>query len=197
MKISVKQLKHIINEAKFRIKEDINIEQSLENTPSGEDSLDSQVDRYLGEYELEAKSAKVEGKDWRRTMKRFLFEDEAEKSEPEPEEPEDQEDPEEDVDEKPQLNTDQIDVGSFTNSVVRLIDNYDSLLEVRNTILRRAHKFLEKNYDQSVTKSFEDNLLEDHGLEIGKSHLDSTSGKFQAPSAERAGDGGSGGGGGP
>lgn len=149
----------------------------------GNDSLDTQVDKYLGEYEAEAKSAKTEGTDWRRTVRRIV------------EEADDDEDDilGSDAEDPSKLSEDDIDVGSFTNSVIRLIDNYDSLLEVRNTILRRASNFLNKNYDSSVVEQFKDNLREDHGLEIGKSQEETQADEFAAPNAGAAGPAGGGG----
>jgi len=148
----------------------------------GEDSLDSQVDRYLNDYEKEAKSAKTEGRDWRMTVRRIV------------EAGEDDDKGDDSSDEPKKLTVEDIDVGSFVNGVVRLIDNYDSLLEVRNTILRRASNFLSKNYDESVADSFKEQLRNEHGMEIGKSR-DEMEDEFTAPPADRAGDGGVGGGG--
>lgn len=140
----------------------------------GEDSLDSQIDAYLVDYEKESKSAKNEGKDFRMMVRRFLLE------------AEDEEKDEEENDEK-KLKSEDIDIETFVNSVVRLIDNYDSLLEVRSTILRRAVNFLIKSYEPDVAQSFKDSLLDLHGLEIGKSSSEIDDEKFTAPSADRAG----------
>ena len=146
-------------------------EKETSKEPGG-DSIDRQIDRYLADYESEAKSAKNEGRDWRRTVRRIVEADE---------------------EGTPELGDSDLDIASFTNSVVRLIENYDSLLEVRNTILRRSANFLGKNYDQSIMNEFLDNLKEDHGIVIGKSPEDVADDEFQAPPAARAGEGGGGG----
>jgi hypothetical protein len=161
----------------------------------GEDSIDSQVDKYLMEYESEAKNSKNEGKDFRSLSRRFLSEAEGDEDEEE-EEPEDEEgdEPKDDDDsedskdskEEKKLSEEDIDVGSFAESVVRLIDNYDSLLEVRNTLLRRAANFLAKNYSKEVVDSFKEELIETHGLEIGKSKFEKEE-EEQVPAADRAG----------
>jgi hypothetical protein len=137
---------------------------------SGNDSIDRQIDRYFADYESEAKSVKNEGKDWRRTVRRIVEADE----------------------DTSDLSDSGLDIASFTNSIVRLVENYDSLLEVRNTILRRSANFLGKNYDQSVVNEFMDNLKEDHGIVIGKSPEDVAEDEFPAPAAARAGEGGGG-----
>ena len=147
----------------------------------GQDSVDSQIDQYLNDYEVEAKSLKEEGRDWNRTLRRLFEADE------EGEEGEEGEEP-------PSGTLDEIDVGSFTNSVVRLIDNYDSLLEIRNTILRRASNFLNKNYKSEVVDAFQEHLRNEHGMEIGKSSDELDAERFIAPISDRAGAGGGGGG---
>jgi len=139
----------------------------------GEDSLDAQVDRYLADYEAESKSAKTEGKDFRMMVRRFLSEAEGdeEKKEEEPK----------------KLTIEDLDVENFVNSVMRLIDNYDSLLEVRNTILRRAVNFLIEGYTPDVAEAFKENLMEFHGMEIGKSKAEVEDEEYEAPTADRAG----------
>ena len=69
---------------------------------------------------------------------------------------------------------------------MRLVDNYDSLLEMRNTILRRATNFLFKNYEKNVAESFKEDLLESYGIEIGKSKSEMDD-EYQAPKAGAAG----------
>jgi len=147
----------------------------------GEDSLDAQIDKYLSQYESEAKSSKNEGLNFRSMTRQFLLKEEGDK-----------ETPEEDEDESPELTTEDIDIQSFSSSVVRLVDNYDSLLEVRNTILRRATNFLFKNYSQDVVDLFKEELLETHDIEIGKSDLEKDD-EFEAPKAGAAGPLGGGG----
>lgn len=139
----------------------------------GEDSLDVQVDKYLADYEVEAKVSKNEGKDFRMMVRRFLSEA-------------DEDEGEEGADDK-KLKAEDIDVESFVNSVMRLVDNYDSLLEVRNTILRRAANFLIKGYEPDVVQAFKDALLDLHGMEIGKSRAETEDDEFESPVASGAG----------
>lgn len=161
-----------------------------------EDSIDSQIDAFFSDFEKEANNLKKEGKDFRFFVRRFLLE--AEGDEDEGEDKEDDKDKDKDAPpaeegkdaeeaEKKKLTIDDIDIPSFTNGVVRLIDNYDSLLEVRNTILRRARNFLMKSYEPSVADSFDENLEDAHGLQAGKSKYEDDDEDFQAPAADRAG----------
>ena len=165
---------------------------------SGEDSLDAQVDKYLSSYESEAKNSKNEGLDIRLMARRFLREAEEDEKEEEEEDTEsDEESDDEETEETPEepkkLTAEDIDVSSFTSSVMRLIDNYDSLLEVTNTILRRASNHLAKNYEPDVVQSFKDELMETHGVEIGRTDAEAED-EIQTPKAAAAGPMGGGGG---
>lgn len=164
-------------------------------------SLDAQVDRYLGEYEVSAKQTdtepdidgmstdQLESIDWRDLVKGRLFEA--------GQDDKDAEDTPEDAapgadamtgadedDDKPGLDT--FNIESFGNDVARLIENYDNLLEVRSTLLRRAKSFLEKTYSDEVIKAFEQTMRDDHEMEAGNTSGDIESDKFTAPAADRA-----------
>lgn len=142
-----------------------------------DDSLDSQVDRYLGEYEGEAKNSKQEGKDFRALTRRIVSEAEGD---------------DQAAGAAGKLSGDNIDVESFANSVARMIDNYDSLLEVRSTLARRAKNFLVKAYDDEVVQSFMRCMREDHGIVPGENKGDIDAEEYPAPVADRAGSGGDG-----
>jgi hypothetical protein len=152
---------------------------SPENTKGGV-SLDAQVDKYFIEYEGDAKTAKKEGR-W--PVGKNLFEAEGDDSE---------EKPEESPAPPSKLDISAIDMETFANSVVRLIENYDSLLEVRSTIQLRAADFLKKSYDDDTLKEFDRIMREDHGMEPGVSKEEMADEQFPAPAADRAGDGGGG-----
>lgn len=161
------------------------------------DSLDAQIDRYFGEYEGAAKEItpteepsvdQMESLDWRDLVKGRVILGEAGEGDKDEEGAEDAA-PGADAmtggeDEKPGL--DALNIEMFANDVARLIENYDSLLEVRSTIVRRAQKFIEKNYGDDVVKAFENTLRDDHGLEAGSSSADIARSKFTAPAADRA-----------
>ena len=164
-------------------------EASNEEKMEGEDSLDAQIDKYLSSYEAEAKNSKNEGLDIRMMTRRFLAEAEDDEKE---EKAEDKSD--EGSDEEPaKLKAEDLDMGSFVSDVVRLVDNYDSLLEVRNTILRRALNHLVKNYEGDVAESFKEELLESHGMEVGVTRAEEDDKvENQAPKAAAAGPAGGG-----
>jgi len=151
-----------------------------------EDSLDQQVDALLASYESESKIKKNEGLDFRMMTRRFLSSSAKTLLEAEDENKKD----EEDSGEKKKLTIEDIDVEDFASRVARMIENYDSLLEIRNTLARRAVNFLIENYEEDVVNEFK-NVLEDvHDIAIGKSNAEIEDENFQAPPADRAGGGG-------
>ena len=124
------------------------------------------------------------------TASRNLLEAEGDEEE---EKPADETGDEEKPEEKKKLSAEDIDIEEFASSVVRLIDNYDSLLEVRNTLARRAMNFLSDNYSPDVVSQFKIVLEDEHDITVGKSKADEEDNEFPAPAAARAGSGGGGG----
>lgn len=185
-RINVTSLKKLIKEQVRSVLKEEKEERLLE------DSLDQQIDDFFADYESEAKVKKNEGFDFHSMTRRFL----TTLNEAEGEEKSDEEKPEEDKEQgeedKKKLTSEDIDVEEFAGSVVRLIDNYDSLLEVRNTIARRAMNFISKNYDESVVNEFKLVLQDQHDIEVGKSKSEVEDQKFPAPFAARSGGAGGG-----
>ncbi|MBM3194166.1 MAG: hypothetical protein FJZ60_00195 [Chlamydiae bacterium] len=166
------QLRRIIAEESRRILLEVGEKDEKEK----EDSLDAQIDKYLLDYESDSKSMKKEGKNFRMMVRRFLLEAEDDEKKDE-------------KDNEKKLTSEDIDVDDFTNNVMRLIENYDSLLEIQNTILRRTVNFLLKGYESDVAEAFKNNLLDRYGLEIGKTRSEIENDKYEAPTADRAGPG--------
>ena len=172
MKININDLRKIIRESvKNLLVEDKKAAEDLD------DSIDRQIDKYLSSYEEQSKPVKKESREFRDLTRDFLnvlTEAEDEKKE----------------DEK-KLTIEDLDVAVFADNVVRLIDNYDSLLEVKDTIAKRAIKFLEKNYEPDVADKFKIVLEDEYDIYVGKTPLSDLE-KYPAPPADRAN--GSGGG---
>lgn len=166
-------------------------------TVDGNDSIDSQIDHYLSGYESEATNAVVEGKDLRNITRGFLTESILEADEEEPaddesgnEESGDDNDlaPEEPavMEPPPKKSVGEIDIRSYASSVSRLITNLNSLIETRNTVLRRSLNHLSSIYDPMVIRQLEIVLEDEHGLVIGKSKKDMED-DIHAPPAANAG----------
>lgn len=155
----------------------------------GKDSLDDQIDSYFSDYELDSKRSKKEGRDFRSFVRRFLTEAEEDKpaDEPDDSKKDDEKKADKKAEEQKKRTLDDIDIDNFVENVVRLSDNYDSLLEVRNTILRRAVNYLLDGYNFDVAESFKESLMQNHGIEIGKSKSEMEDDNFQPPAADRAG----------
>lgn len=171
--LKISQLRRIISEEAQRII----LEVGEKDQEEKEDSLDMQVDKYLLDYESDSKSVKKEGKDFRMMVRRFLTEAEGDEKRDEKKENE------------KKLTSEDIDVENFVNNVMRLIENYDSLLEIQNTILRRTVNFLLKGYEPNVAEAFKNDLLDRYGLEIGKTRSQIENEEYEAPTADRAGPG--------
>ena len=169
------------------------------------DSLDSQIDRYLTQYEGEAKKtdnsvtspgtqAQMESMDWRALVKGVLIEspfmNQAGQGDKDSQDAGDDAPGADDMtgesmdDDK--LGPDDLDIAKFADDVVRLIENYDSLLEVRDTLFRRARNFLGKNYKDEVLEAFDNVMRDDHGMVPGQDKQSVDDERFPAPPAARA-----------
>lgn len=165
MSSTLKELARLLREAEEEPKKE-----------EGEDSVDAQIDKYLSQYESQAKEdgkAKFESVsynkltyDWRRLT-------EAEEDEKKDEEPE-------------KTKLEEINMGSFVSDVMRLVENYESLLEIKNTVLRRAANYLSSNYEGDALQAFKDQLQESYGIEIGQSESEKDD-EVQPPKAGAAG----------
>ena len=61
-----------------------------------------------------------------------------------------------------------LDVDAFTKRIARLAMNYDTLLDVRATIVNRAMSFLLENYDQKHADEMREILDEEYDFQLGK-----------------------------
>ena len=208
MKIRMGELRGLLNErAIARLLNEEDDSMAHESGISG-DSIDSQIDRYLAQYESDAKqvedigSSQMESIDWRDLVRGYVITEAGEGDKDDDDAPEDAAPGADDTtgEDTDKLGLSDINVEKFANDVVRLVENYDSLLEVRSCLLRRATNFLEKTYDKEVVSAFKDTLRDDHGMEAGSDKGEINADKVPAPTADRANgsaEPGVGGGGGP
>ncbi len=184
-KIRLGDLKRILREA-ILLKEDaVKVEEETG------DSLDVQLDRYFAQYEDEANnnsSSKNESVVDFRSMTRMFLSEAGQDDEKDDKKDDEADDDATVSEQKPsKLTLENIDIEAFVNSVVRLVDNYDSLLEIKNTVVRRAKNFLNKSYDEETVSTFERVLREDHGIVPGQSGSETSSEEFQPPPGANAG----------
>lgn len=150
-------------------------------TPDGA-SLDSQVDNlFIGlEKEASGKGLHAEGRDlYGRMTRRFLMLE----ADDEPELPADMGD-----DDGP---GGKFDADAFASSVARLVENFDNLVDVRRTVVRRAEGFLRKAHSDDDVERFLESLREQHGLDSDETRHDQED-DVQAPPAAGAGPAGAG-----
>lgn len=162
----------------------------------GVDSLDAQIDKYFAQFESESKDVqKNESLFFSRNRKRYLFEADEDKEEEDVDSETETE--EEDVSESPpeKLGIDSLDPYFFANGVARLIENYDTMLEIKNCLVRRSLNYLRKSYKDEVVNEVKNALADEHGLEASRSKFDREAEEFAPPSAQRGSGPGSAGGG--
>lgn len=58
-----------------------------------------------------------------------------------------------------------INIDVFAKKVVRLIDNYKTLLDIPGAIMDRAKRYLRDNYGVNVVQEFEQVMVSQHGIE--------------------------------
>jgi len=90
-----------------------------------------------------------------------------------------------------------LDVDKFTMRVVRLVNNYNNLLNIEESIINRAKHFLDENYGEVFVQDFLNNLSSKYGLEMQEfDSIPTVSDDNFAIGAFAGGTGGLGGGGG-
>jgi hypothetical protein len=149
-------------------------QQSAEKSADGT-SIDVQIDRYLIQYEKAAgKQAAVESREMIRGFMLREADDDAE-------------------DKETQLPADvgsskkgSVDVETFASSVARLVESFDSLIETRRTIVKRAADFLRKTHDDDVVDAFVDSMRDQHGIDPDETAYESDV-EIEAPPAVGAG----------
>jgi hypothetical protein len=163
----------------------------------GIDSLDVQVDKYFAQFESESKDVQKNESFFFSRRKNYLFEaDEDEKETEEDNDSDEDADDDEAEEASPgKLGIDSLDPYFFANGVARLIENYDTMLEIKNCLVRRSLNYIRKSYKDEVVDEVKRALADEHGLETGRSRFDREAEEFAPPSAERGSGPGSAGGG--
>ena len=131
------------------------------------DSVDDQIDALLIKFESES----IKTESVTRSLSALLFEAPEDDDEEGPSavgsEERDQELSAEPI--KPPVEIDQ-----FTKKVVRLLENYESLLDIKTVIINRARNYLIENYDEAAADALEDTLDTDYGISLNPPDNDPT-----------------------
>lgn len=126
------------------------------------DSVDDQIDALLIKFESE--SIKTESAT--RSLSALLFEA------PEDDDEDDEEGPsavgseERDQELSAEPIKPPVEIDQFTKKVVRLLENYESLLDIKTVIINRARNYLIENYDEAAADALEDTLDTDYGISL-------------------------------
>ena len=142
------------------------------------DSIDDQVDALILRYESASirKEASL-NESLKNLNMRFLFEQEEEPPADdsagggeEESDDEEEQDPAKSADmtvSEPagDQKTPDLDIDKFSTRVVRLVNNYNNLLNIEESIINRAKNFLDENYGEVFVDEFLNSLSQKHGLE--------------------------------
>jgi len=82
---------------------------------------------------------------WKRSLNNLIFEQEAA---------------------APGVPQDELDIDQFAEDVARLIQNYDSLMDIESIIYNKAISFLDQKYGPDVAAALEDALVSRHNLDF-------------------------------
>ena len=114
--------------------------------------FEAQIDSILADYEMDAlKSAQIntadevttESKWWKKSLSKILLEqDDAQTTESD------------------------IDIDKFAGDVARLIDNYDSLLDMESILYNKARELLTVKYGEEVAQAFDEILQTRHNISL-------------------------------
>lgn len=91
----------------------------------------------------------------------------------------------------PVISTPKINLNHFGTGIARLINNYESLLNPKVTILNRAIEYIKVNYDEPTSKQFKEMMEQNFDLRVEEPQRD---GSLAPLAAGAAADGSSGGG---
>lgn len=73
-----------------------------------------------------------------------------------------------DVNEAAEDEKSKLDLVRFSNKLSRLVQNYNSLLDIETVILFRAIRFVEENHGKGVADELKSRLSEIHGIHVSK-----------------------------
>ena len=165
MKVKMRDLRQALNREfksyKLRVlKEVIDLELDKEQS-----SVDEQIDAYLVKLEQQsaAKGDQTVENILARKSLRFLLEadEEAPAAPPQGQDKDKKPDPKVQVTRKLSVSP-----ATFASHVARLIENYDSLLDVKRIILVRALKYAKSNHSESMASEMADILREKFQIDL-------------------------------
>lgn len=144
------------------------------------DSIDNVIDRFFIDYEKSSMISKNESFD----IKKFIFHELLIEAD---EEDEKKSKKAEKKKENKKLDY-KLDTIEFAEKLVRLVENYDNLINVRDLILARAINYIQENHNKETAIRLERDLREQFDIEINRSDIDKEY-DYKQPYAMRSGGG--------
>jgi hypothetical protein len=142
------------------------------------DSVDNVIDRFFIDYEKTSMISKNESFD----IKKFIFSElliEADEEEKKGKKAGKKETKKLDY---------KLDTIEFAEKLVRLVENYDNLINMRDLILARAINYIQENHNKETAIRLERDLREQFDIEINRSNIDKEY-DYKQPYAMRSGGG--------
>ena len=129
---------------------------SAQERPDNEESVDRQILRAIMDAERNAVKAgraaesmtPMEAID-RRSLK-FIFEAEGDE----------------------EVNTPPLDVGTFAMEIMRVIKNFDTLLDIPTVIINKSRSYIEQKYDKKTATAFMELLQNEYDVTLGKGGME-------------------------
>lgn len=141
---------------RLMLEEESASEVSPQERPDNEESVDRQILRAIMDAERNAVKAGRATQSMnpmeainRRDLK-FIFE--AEESE--------------------ESDTPPLDVGTFAMEIMRVIKNFDTLLDIPTVIINKSRSYIEQKYDKKTAESFMELLQNEYDVTLGKSGME-------------------------
>ena len=131
------------------------------------DSVDDQIDALLIKFESE--SIKTESVSL--SLSKLLFEAPEDEDEEEGPTAVGSEERDQEVSAEPAKPP--VEIDQFTKKIVRLLENYESLLDIKTVIINRTRNYLIENYDEAAADAFEETLDVDYGISLNPPDNDS------------------------
>jgi hypothetical protein len=134
----------------------------------GNDSLDAEVDRLLTTFLQDAKSKQLESRSRIKEAESRRFEKPADGK---------------------QKGIEQVDCARLAQSMQRLIESPEDMLDLKGLVLRRCVSFISQRYDEPTVEALKRQLAQ-RGIDFNDVHGNNADLEHPAPRADRAGPGG-------
>jgi len=71
-----------------------------------------------------------------------------------------------------ETNTPPLDVGTFAMEIMRVVKNFDTLLDIPTVIINKSKSYIEQKYDKKTAESFIELLNNEYDITLGKEGIE-------------------------